>query len=83
MTRDEIRTIVCTVLGRVAPDADLAALDPRADLREALDLDSMDFLRFLLGLHEALAVEIAEPDYAKFATLDGCVERLVEATKRA
>lgn len=78
MTRDQIRDLVRTVLGRVAPEADLATLDPNADLREALDLDSMDFLNFVIGLHEALAVEIAESDYAGFATLEGCTDRLVE-----
>jgi acyl carrier protein len=36
----------------------------------------MDFLNFVIGLHQALGVEIPESDYPKFATLEGCVEHL-------
>ncbi len=76
MTRDEVRATVLRVLGDIAPEADLAALKPDVDLREQLDLDSMDVLNFVVGLHAALGVEIPEADYPKFATLDGGVEYL-------
>ncbi len=77
MTRDEIRRAVLAALAHVAPDADLAALDPRADLREALDLDSMDFLNFVLALHEALHVEIAEREYRAFSTVEDAIDALL------
>lgn len=76
MTRDEVRATVLRVLGEIAPEADLASLEPDVDLREQLDLDSMDVLNFVVGLHAALGVEIPEADYRKFATLDGGVEYL-------
>lgn len=76
MTKDEIRATVLRVLGDIAPEADLGALKPDVDLREQLDLDSMDILNFVVGLHAALGVEIPEADYPKFATLDGGVEYL-------
>ena len=76
MTKDEIRATVLRVLGDIAPEADLAALEPDVNLREQLDLDSMDVLNFVVGLHAALGVEIPEVDYPKFATLDGGVEYL-------
>ena len=76
MTKDEIRATVLRVLGDIAPEADLGALKPDVDLREQLDLDSMDVLNFVVGLHAALGVEIPEADYPKFATLDGGVEYL-------
>ena len=77
MTRDEIRATVLRVLGEVAPEADLASLKPDIGLREQLDVDSMDLLNFVIGLHNALNVEIPETDYPKLATLDGCVEYLM------
>ena len=40
----------------------------------------MDMLNFVVGLHEALGVEIPEADYPKLATLDGCVEQLASRT---
>ena len=44
--------------------------------RDQLDLDSMDLLNFVIGLHTALGVDIPEADYSKLATLDGCVDYL-------
>lgn len=48
-------------------------LDPLADLREALDIDSMDFLNFIIAVHRRLGVEIPELDYPKLRTLDGAI----------
>ncbi len=79
MTADQIRATVLRVLGEIAPEADLAQLKPDVPLRTQLDLDSMDFLNFVIALHEALRVEIPEADYPKLATLDGCVDYLVRS----
>lgn len=76
MTHEAIRDIVLGELAKIAPEADLTALDPAADMRVDLDLDSMDILRLATALHEKLAVEIPESDYAKLASLQGCVEYL-------
>jgi len=73
---DEVRAVVLRVLGDIAPEADLASLRPDVVFREQLDLDSMDLLNFVVGLHAALGVEIPEADYPKLATLDACVEYL-------
>jgi len=73
---DELRPVVLRVLGDIAPEADLASLRPDVAFREQLDLDSMDILNFVVGLHGALGVEIPEADYPKLATLDACVEYL-------
>jgi len=73
---DALRAMVLRVLGDIAPEADLASLRPDVAFREQLDLDSMDILNFVVGLHGALGVEIPEADYPKLATLDACVEYL-------
>jgi acyl carrier protein len=67
---------VLRVLGDIAPEADLAAVEPGVAFREQLDLDSMDVLNVVIGIHEALRVEIPEADYPQLATLDGCVDYL-------
>jgi acyl carrier protein len=79
MTRDDIRAAVLRALGSIAPEADLCRLPPDADLRDTLDIDSMDFLNFAIALHGALGVEIPERDYPKLATLAGSVEYLARA----
>ena len=76
MTTDGVRATVLRVLGEIAPEADLGAVRPDVPLREQLDLDSMDVLNFVVGLHAALGVDIPEADYRKLATLDACVAYL-------
>jgi acyl carrier protein len=76
MSEQEVRDVVFRSLREVAPEVDAAALDPAAGLREQVDLDSMDFLNFVIGLHEKTGVEIPETDYPALATLDGCVAYL-------
>ena len=77
MTRDEIQKTVLETLGQIAPEADLAQLKPQVELREQLDIDSMDFLNFVIALDKKLGVEVPEIDYPKLATLAGCVEYLL------
>ena len=76
MNDSEIRKIVQEELNNIAPEADLASVDPAADLREALDIDSMDFLNFVTAIHHKLGIDIPEIDYPKLGTLDGAVAYL-------
>ncbi len=59
-------------LAAVAPEADLDTLARDADLQEELDLDSMDFLNFLIALADLTGVHVPESEYAHVRTLDGC-----------
>jgi acyl carrier protein len=70
------------VLGEIAPEADLAALKPDVAFRDQLDLDSMDLLNVVIGLHAALGVEIPEADYSSLVTPDGCVDYLLSKLQR-
>lgn len=76
MNADELRALVLHELGAIAPEADLASLSPEADVREQLDLDSMDVLRFASALHSRLGVDIPESDYVKITSVSGCVDYL-------
>lgn len=73
MTNDEIRAAVVTALRSVAPEVDPATIRSNLPLRDQVDLDSIDFLNFLMAIHAALGVDIPEAAYAQVATLDGCV----------
>jgi acyl carrier protein len=79
MTPDHLHAVVSRALGGVAPEADVEHLQPDVSFREQLDIDSMDFLNFVIALHKELGVEIPERDYAKLATLRGCLEYLRSA----
>lgn len=73
---EAIRPAVERVLHELRPEADLATLPEDGDLREELDLDSMDFLNFVIGVHEATGVDIPEADYARVSTLEACIDYL-------
>lgn len=72
----ETRAQVLRLLGEIAPEADLAGLNPDVSFRDQLDLDSMDFLNFVVSLHKTFHMEIPESDYPKYMTLNGCVAQV-------
>lgn len=78
MSAPDIRVVLQEELGNIAPEVDLGTLDPSMDLREALDIDSMDFLNFIIAVHRRLGVDIPEIDYPKLNTLDGAIKYLAD-----
>ena len=77
MAETEIKQIVRQALSNVAPEVDLDAIDPVKDLRDQIDIDSVDFLNFVIGLHKALGIEIPDVDVSKLASLNSCIGYLV------
>jgi acyl carrier protein len=76
MTTDDIKKVIVDALTRIAPEVDPASIQPGVNFRDQLDLDSMDFLNFVLALHDRLGVEIPEADYPRLYTLDSAVAYL-------
>jgi acyl carrier protein len=72
------RAAVLESLHRIAPEVDLDAIEPGAELREELDLDSMDFLSFVDAIHDLTGVDIPECDYPSLQTLVTCTAYLEE-----
>jgi acyl carrier protein len=81
VTAGEIRRTVIAALTEVAPEVEPDSIRADVDLREQLDIDSMDFLNFVIALHERLGVDVPERDYPQLATLDGCVDYLAAAVR--
>lgn len=79
MSNIDIRQVVHEELNNIAPEADLASIDPKADLREVIDIDSIDFLNFITAIHKRLGVNVPEIDYPKLITLDGAIAYLTKA----
>ncbi len=76
MSNIDVEMVLREELGNIAPEIDLKTIDKGADLREALDIDSMDFLNFITAIHHRLGVNIPEVDYPKLVTLGGAVDYL-------
>lgn len=79
MSTETIRATVLGILASIAPETDAASLDPQANLREELDLDSMDWLRFVQAVHEETGVEIPEREYRRLRSLQDCLQWLERA----
>ena len=76
MTSDDITNVIVDALRRIAPEVDPASIRAGVSFREELDLDSMDFLNFVLALHERLGVDIPEVDYPRLNSLESAVAYL-------
>jgi len=76
MDRNAVKTQVMEELKRIAPELEEGELRLDRPLREQIDLDSMDWLNFIVALHERFKVEIPEADYRKLGTLEETVAYL-------
>jgi acyl carrier protein len=79
MTPTELRAIIVEEIGNLAPEADAASVDGDADLREALDLDSMDIFNLVVALSKRLEVDIPDADVGQLVTIGGGVSYLARA----
>jgi acyl carrier protein len=77
MTPDEARQLIFEELGNIAPEWDPSEIDPSEDIREAMDIDSMDLLNLVIALHKRSGIDIPEQDYGKLITINGAVAYLV------
>lgn len=76
MDREALKTLALDVLRGIAPEVEPGDIEPARPLRHQVDLDSMDWLNFLIGLHQRLGVNIPEADYARLVTLDNVLDYL-------
>jgi len=76
VTRAKIQAAVLKALGDVAPETSAQTLRGDVPIRDQVDLDSFDFLNFMIGLHAELGVEVPEHDYPKLGTIEAAVEYL-------
>ncbi|MFO7761436.1 MAG: acyl carrier protein [Thermodesulfobacteriota bacterium] len=76
MTRDRIKNLIIEIIQDIDEDAVTDNLNPDEQLRDQLDLDSMDFLDIVMELRKRYKLQIPEEDYPQFATLNSCVDYL-------
>jgi len=76
MDRDTLKQAALGILRGIAPEVEPGDIEPAVPLRQQVDLDSMDWLNFLIGLHQRLGVNIPESDYAQLVTLDNVLDYL-------
>lgn len=67
---------ILAILKDIAPEADVERLDLKQSFRDQFDLDSVDYLNFVLGLEAAFGIRIPDVDYPRLSTLAGSVAYL-------
>lgn len=80
-TSPTIRSEILSVLTTIAPEVDPADIRDEVLLRDQVDLDSMDWLNFLIGIHKRLHVAIVEKDYVSLRTLTDIVHYIEQHGK--
>jgi acyl carrier protein len=78
MNRQQARQLIFDALADIAPEVDRDEVEDTIDLTEQLDLDSMDYLTWMIAISEETGLEIPQRDVSKFLTVDGAVGYLVE-----
>jgi len=76
MDENTLRHKIMDSLTGVAPDVDPNALDPEISFRDQFEMDSVDFLSFVLDLEKRLGTKIPEVDYPKLSSMKGCLSYL-------
>ncbi|MEU2262181.1 phosphopantetheine-binding protein [Streptomyces sp. NPDC019645] len=77
MNRTEALELVRDSISRVVPGADFDALGPDDSFRDALEMDSLDFLGFVEALSDRSGVRIEDEDAPQLTTLSGSADFLV------
>ncbi len=83
MKIEEIKELIINELKNIAPEMNFNELQPDEILREELDIDSMDWLNFLVAIHEKTGVDIPESDYEGLDTLEHISDYVYNASLRS
>lgn len=76
MDKTTLRRYIIDSLTKVAPEVDPNTLDPDSNFRDQFEVDSVDFLGFVLDLQKQLGVKIPETDYPKLSSMKGGISYL-------
>ena len=76
MSDEKLADLVKTTPIGVATDLEGEAFDPDETFRGQFEIDSMDFLNFVIALNKATGIAIPEADYPQLQSLSGAVAYL-------
>ena len=68
--------LVRAALMQAVPGPEVATVATDEPLRDALEMDSLDFLAFVENLSAAAGVRIDEDDYPQLSSINACVSFL-------
>lgn len=81
MNEIEIRTKVIELLKKIAPETDPGTLSDTIDFRKVLEIDSFDYLQFIVAIDRELGIKTPEGDYGKITTIKELVTYILTKKK--
>lgn len=78
MDNQQLKALILDELSNIAPEIETDAVPDNEDMREALELDSMDFLNLIIAVCKRTQITIPEADYGKVLTLNNMIRYLLE-----
>lgn len=83
MTPADIKAALIEELHAIAPEIDPDVIDPDDDLREAYEIDSIDFLTLVTALNQRLGIDVPEADYPHLTSIGQAIAYLDARLKDA
>lgn len=65
-----IRHELTTLLKDIAPEIEDVTLEGDRALKDQIEIDSIDFLNFIIAIHKKFGVNIPEKDYPQIQTMN-------------
>ena len=83
MTEEELIREILEALADAAPGSDVSSIDPAISFRDQIEIDSIDFMNFVLLLEKRVSMKVAEIDYPKLSSLNGCLSYFKSARENS
>ena len=80
MDNQQLKALILEELSNIAPEIEADEVPDNEDMREALELDSMDFLNLIIAVCKRTKIAIPEADYGKVLTLNNMIRYLLDLT---
>lgn len=81
MDNQELKDLILEELGNIAPEIEADEVPDDEDMRDALELDSMDFLNLIIAVSKRTKIAVPEADYGKVLTLNNMIRYLQKRTE--
>ncbi|MGZ8543652.1 MAG: acyl carrier protein [Flavisolibacter sp.] len=81
MTETERNEIILRVLKKIAPDTEPETLKPDDNIRTTLEIDSFDYLQFIVAIDEEFRIDTPEEDYGKIQTIRTLTDYLLQKAR--
>jgi acyl carrier protein len=82
-SRSELNAQVRAILSEVVPDKDISTIRDDADLEQALGVDSMALVDFVLELERETGITVADQDLLRLTSIDAIVDYVAAARTSA